>query len=121
MRERPILIRLLVTLLLLQWGTAFAHCFRPAAATLHATICTADGLRSLALGPDGNPALPDGGQALLCPLCLSPTAAPPPEPAAIAAPRLLLVQASEPQAPPPREAPPAPPPRCQPRAPPPPS
>jgi hypothetical protein len=120
-RLRPTLTRLLVLLLLLQWGTAFGHCLKLAApqGVLHMDICTAEGLRSVALPLDGadDPA-PDHAAAMLCPVCAGPGAAALPEaPFALVAP-LLLVQTVDP--PPPSTPSPAPPPRCQPppRAPP---
>ena len=119
-RLRPALTRLLVALLLLQWGTAFAHCLKLAAPAdvLHLEICTADGIRTVALGPDGQEPAPEAQHAAFCPACLGPAAFALPTPEVTLAPPVLLAQAADP----PRPAPapmPAPTPYCQPRAPPP--
>nr|WP_281419605.1 DUF2946 family protein [Falsiroseomonas tokyonensis] len=124
-RLRPALTRLLVLLLLLQWGTAFGHCLKLAAphgalpGVLHMDICTPEGLRSIALQFDpGEAPKADHAAGMLCPLCggLGGAALPPPPVALL--PPLLLVQTEAP--PPPSTPSPAPPPRCQPppRAPP---
>jgi hypothetical protein len=136
MRVRPIPLRIvLAALLLLQWGSAFAHCLRlapsaTAGGELHLAICTPEGLRQVALselaaGDKGT--ADDGdtergeGHALaasgVCPACSSLGAALPPVGPTVSAP---LVYAEGPDAPPP---PAAPPPQrqsrsCQPRAPP---
>ncbi|MGG5812105.1 hypothetical protein [Falsiroseomonas sp. CW058] len=123
MRLRPALTRLLAALLLLQWGTAFAHCLRLSAPAelLHAELCTPEGIRTVALGADGQPAeVPDPAvlPAPLCPACLGPAALVLPPPEAALAPPLQLAQAADP---PPAPAPaprPLPSPSCQPRAPP---
>jgi hypothetical protein len=120
-RCRPALTRLLVVLLLLQWGTAFGHCLRLAAPApgLVAEICTADGLQrvSLPAGEDepGDHGAHGGG---ICPACQGPAAFAllPPAPG-IAAPTVLAQGADPP--PPPQPQFPSPPRSCQPRAPPP--
>jgi hypothetical protein len=117
---RPLLTRLLVVLLLMQWGTAFAHCLRLAggAPGLTIEICSPDGLRHVTIpaddGDDGKPAL----AAPLCPACLGPAAVALPAPEVTIAPPVLLAQATETPAPPPSAPLPLPPRSCQPRAPP---
>lgn len=117
---RPFLTRLLAVLLLMQWGSAFAHCLRlgaPAAA-LHVEICTAEGLRIVAITPEGEDAPAPETAAAFCPACLGPAAAALPAPEVALAPPLVVVQATDP--PPPAPGPtPFPPRSCQPRAPPP--
>ncbi len=121
MRIRPTLTRLLVVLLLMQWGTAFGHCLRLAAPAegLTVEICTAEGIRHVTLPvEDGEGSHHGIAGALSCPACLGPAAAALPAPAVGLAPPLLLVQSADP---PPAPAPaprPAPSPSCQPRAPP---
>lgn len=117
---RPALTRLLVCLLLLQWGTAFAHCLKLAAPgeVLHLEICTAEGLRSVAISAAGDDAPAEqaapGGA---CPACAGPAALALPTPEARIAPPLIFAQAADP--PPTAPAPaPLPPRSCQPRAPP---
>jgi hypothetical protein len=120
-RRRQFLTSLLAALLLLQWGTAFAHCLRLAAPAevLHLDLCTSEGLRTVAIAADES-GTPDGhGEhaAAICPACLGPAAATLPTPEITVAPVLRFVQAADP--PPPAPAPvPTPPRSCQPRAPP---
>ena len=125
-RIRPAFTRLLVLLLLLQWGTAFGHCLKLAApqgatlgGVLHMEICTPDGMRTIPLALEQDEQAPqDHADGMLCPLCGGASgAALPPPPATLVAP-LLLVQTAP--LPPPSTPNPAPPPRCQPppRAPP---
>jgi hypothetical protein len=115
-RLRPAFTRLLVLLLLMQWGTAFGHCLKLAApgSALHMDICTPEGMRSIPLVLDDHE-LPgaDHATGMLCPLCggLGGAALPPP-PVALLRP-LLLAQAEAPA--PPSTPSPAPPPRCQPQ------
>ncbi len=100
MRIRPAFTRLLVLLLLLQWGTAFGHCLKLAApqgeapgAVLHMEICTPDGMRTIPLALEHEEHAPqDYAAGMLCPVCggLGGTALPPP-PVVLVAP-LLLVQ-----------------------------
>ncbi len=124
MRLRPAILsahlaRLLVVLLLLQWGTAFGHCLRLVGAGqgLTVEICTADGLRHVTIPADDGGAGDHLSTAPLCPACQGPAALALPSPEVTLAPPVLLAQASEP--PPPRAPPPPQPPRsCQPRAPP---
>lgn len=124
MRHRSFLTRLLVLALLLQWGTAFAHCLRfaPAESGFAVDICTPDGIHRVVLpGEYQGENQGDGRDAkhgMPCPACLGPAslAMTPPD-VALAAP-VVLAQAADP--PPPRTPPPSTPPRsCQPRAPPP--
>ena len=80
-RRAPALRVVLALLLLLQWGTAFAHCLLPlglappgAAGGGHSVeICGAEGIRTLVLGEDGQPRedgkAPAHGQHESCPLC----------------------------------------------------
>ncbi|MGG5821145.1 hypothetical protein [Falsiroseomonas sp. HW251] len=121
MRRRPVLTSLLAALLLLQWGTAFAHCLQlglklaPAEA-FALEICTPDGIHRVVLEDEGGErkALP----AAVCPACLGPAAfALPPPPVALAAP-VQLAQSADPPPAPPSSPRPAPTPHCQPRAPP---
>jgi hypothetical protein len=117
---RPALTKLLVVLLLMQWGTAFAHCLRLAApaATFEVEICTAEGIHRLVLplgegdGHGGHAAVPP------CPACLGPGGVALPAPAIGLAPPLLLAQAADPPPPPAPTPLPQPPRSCQPRAPP---
>ena len=85
-RLRPSLTRLLALLLLAQWAAAFAHCFAPFAAasgTHSVEICTADGLRAVLVGEDGQPAAPEPAALHpTCPACAGPAALEPPPPAA---------------------------------------
>lgn len=125
MRSRPLLTCLLALALLVQWGTAFAHCLRLAtpAAGFAVEICTADGIHRIVLPANGPANDTDGApahqaQPLPCPACLGPAAFALTPPEAGLAPPLLLAQSADPP-PPPRPAPPQIPPRsCQPRAPP---
>jgi hypothetical protein len=125
------LTKLLVVLLLLQWGTAFAHCLalgqRGAgqADGLTVEICTADGIHRVVMplqpageqNSDGDDH--DGhGTALLCPACRGPADfALTPPPVVLAAP-ILLAQAADPPPAPRIPAPTPQPSPCQPRAPP---
>jgi hypothetical protein len=119
-RLRPAPTKLLAVLLLMQWGTAFAHCLRlpPLGATFEVEICTAEGSHRVALplgegdGHGGHAAVPS------CPACLGPAGVALPAPAIGLAPPPPLAQAADPP-PPPSPAPlPQPPRSCQPRAPP---
>jgi len=106
MRWRLALPILLVAPLLMQWGTAFAHCLRLAGSApgLTVEICSADGLRHVILPAEDG----DGTGIAAAPAC--------PRPGAFALP-VLLAQATD--APTPPSAPiPLPPPSCQPSAPP---
>jgi hypothetical protein len=120
-RLRPALTKLLVVLLLMQWGTAFAHCLRLAAPMdgFAVEICAADGVHRIVMMPleEGEAPSDDGHAAPSCPACLGPAAAGlVPPPVTLRAP-LVFVQAADPPAPPPAPRP-APTPSCQPRAPP---
>ena len=125
-RLRPALTKLLAVLLLLQWGTAFAHCLRLAAPDagspggLTVEICTADGVHRIVMPVERGEGDDHGGHAAIppCPACLGPAApALTPPPVVLAAP-LLLAQAADPPAPRPAVPLPNPAPSCQPRAPP---
>lgn len=103
MRLRPALTRLLATLLLLQWGTAFGHCLRMAApaAGFAVEICTSDGLHRVVL-----PAEDEGGDhhkaaAAICPACAGPAAV------ALPAPHVVIASPVLPVATPARWHPPA--------------
>ncbi|MFC7475840.1 DUF2946 family protein [Dankookia sp. GCM10030260] len=121
MVRRAPALRLLLTLLLsLQWGTAFAHCLAPLAATAagHAVeICSADGIRTLVIGEDGQPQAPEQHAHDSCPLCPGSAAPGPAAPAAGAAALRYFAAGLAPRAaglpPSPARAPPQ-----QPRAPP---
>ncbi len=119
-RIRPFLTRLLVLALLLQWGTAFAHCLRlaPTEAGFAVDICTPDGIHRVVLPGEGD-APQHAAHGLPCPACLGPAAFALVAPEVAVAPPVLLAQAADPPQPP-RGPPPQIPPRsCQPRAPPP--
>ncbi|MGK7863967.1 DUF2946 family protein [Falsiroseomonas sp. E2-1-a4] len=122
MRIRPAFTRLLVVLLLLQWGTAFGHCLKlaaPSGGVLHMEICTPDGMRSIPLALEQDEQAPqDHAAGMFCPLCGGASGAALPPPPVALVPPLLLVQTAP--LPPPSTPNPAPPPRCQPppRAPP---
>jgi hypothetical protein len=115
-QAKPALLRLLTVMLLLQWGTALGQCLRIATpAEFHIDLCTGEGIQRLAIPLDAPaPAHASGG---VCPACAGPGAVALPAPAAMIAPPLVFVQATE-TPPRPSTPVPAPPPRCQPRAPP---
>lgn len=105
----------------MQWGTAFAHCLRLAAPAevLHLEICTAEGIRSVAVAADPADTAPPGHiEAGFCPACAGPANLALPTPAISLAAPVLLAQAADP--PPPAAPGPAPLPTCRPppRAPP---
>ena len=88
-RMRSRLARLLALLLLLQWGTAFAHCLRPLAATAggHGTeICTAEGFKAVLLDDEGRPVRKSAAGHAVCPVCRGPAALAPPTPLSAATP-----------------------------------
>lgn len=120
-RSRPVLTALLAALLLLQWGTAFAGCLRPAAvaASLSIEICTPDGLRHVTLPGEPGEADRHAAGGMPCPACLGPAAVALPAPPVSIAPPIRLVQSADPPPPAPAPAPmPFPSPSCRPRAPP---
>jgi hypothetical protein len=121
-RCRPALTKLLAVLLLLQWGTAFAHCLRLAAPMegLTVEICTADGVHRIVMPVERDEEGDHGGHAAIppCPACLGPAAPALTPPPVVLAPPLLLAQAADPPAPRPAPPAPSPAPSCQPRAPP---
>jgi hypothetical protein len=121
-RLRPFLTRLLVLALLLQWGTAFAHCLRlaPTEAGFAVDICTPDGIHRVVLTGEGESDAPHhAAHGVPCPACLGPAAFALVAPEVAVTPPVLLAQAADPPQPP-RGPPPQIPPRsCQPRAPPP--
>lgn len=117
MRIRPLFLKLLVALLLLQWGTAFAHCLK--AASLHGTglgamtICTSEGLVSVALeAGDQAAGHQDEASAALCPACQGAGQAALPAPPVSLAPPVVLAQ--QPDAPPPAPGADPPPRSCRP-------
>ena len=84
-RPRPLFARLLALLLLLQWGTAFAHCLRPFAATKSGgsiEICGAHGLTTALLDDEGRPVEKSEASHAVCPGCCGPVALGAPAPAA---------------------------------------
>ena len=95
-RTRPRLARLLALLLLLQWGTAFAHCLRPLASARagHSVeICGAEGLTTVLLDDEGRrPVRTSAAGYAVCPGCCGPAALEPPTPPPIAS---LVVWAGE--------------------------
>ncbi|WP_270938212.1 DUF2946 family protein [Falsiroseomonas oryzae] len=122
MRLRPALTRLLVVLLLLQWGTAFGHCLRLAAPAegFAVEICTPEGLHRVVLPSEPGDAQHDhhavGG---ICPACLGPAGLALTPPPVVAVAPVILAQSADPQPPPPAPLPaPGPSPSCRPRAPP---
>jgi hypothetical protein len=119
-RVRPALTKLLVVLLLLQWGTAFGHCLRLAGAAgqgLTVELCTADGLRHVTIPAEDGDRGDHAAAGPLCPACAGPGAFALPAPEAALAPPAVAVAAAEPPAPAPSpfRQPPHP---GQPRAPP---
>jgi hypothetical protein len=97
-RRAPAFRLLLALLLSWQWGTAFAHCLAPlglaplglaplaAAEGGHSIeICSAEGIRTLVIGEDGQPQAPAHAPTHdSCPLCPG-SVAPGPEAPAVAA------------------------------------
>jgi len=85
-RPTSCLTHLLVLLLCAQWGKGFAHCLAALQGTGHdVTICTADGLRTLTLDADGQPARPATTHED-CPVCPAGAALQPAVPSPPAAP-----------------------------------
>lgn len=84
-RRAPAFRLLLALLLSLQWGMAFAHCLAPLATSGgHAIeICSAEGIRTVVIGADGQPQAPAAPAHDSCPLCPG-GAAPGPEAPAVA-------------------------------------
>jgi hypothetical protein len=127
--RRPALTKLLVVLLLLQWGTAFGHCLsfdqRLAAPADGFTveICTPDGIHRVVMplvpGEQGEGEGHGGHTGVLpCPACLGPAAPALTPPLVVLAAPVLLAQAADPPPAPPSPAPAPRPSSCQPRAPP---
>lgn len=115
-RRTPLLTVVLALLLAVQWGAAFAHCIGALGATQAVEICTADGIRTLHLDAEGQPAAPGDAAHDSCPLCPGATAALPTGPLLPAAIFAYALAAPPPVAglpPAPARAPPQ-----QPRAPP---
>ena len=76
-RLQPQLARLLALLLLLQWGTAFAHCLQPlaAAASEHSVdICGAEGFTTALLDNGGEPFEKPRASHAVRPGCCGPVA-----------------------------------------------
>jgi hypothetical protein len=123
-RRASCLSVVLVLLLSVQWVAAFGHCLSSlglaplaAGAGGHATeICTAEGLQTVLLGEDGQPAPPASQKHDSCPLCPG-GAAPGPEAPSLPAVPILYITPAPPSVaglpPAPARAPPQ-----QPRAPP---
>ncbi len=114
--RRPILARLLAAIVLAQVVLAPAHCLAMAAAPpgFATVLCTAEGYRTIHLGPDGR-ALPGDGMAPgFCAACHAlpdvalPVAPMPPTPAWAARPTAWHVTAPEALGPPARAPPFAP-------------
>lgn len=74
-RRSPLLTVVLALLLVMQWGGAFAHCIGALAGAQSVEICTTDGIRTLHLDAEGQPAAPDAAAHDSCPLCPGATAA----------------------------------------------
>ena len=79
-RRSPLLTVVLTLLLVMQWGGAFAHCIGALGigalgATQAVEICTTEGIRTLHLDAEGQPAAPDAAAHDSCPLCPGATAA----------------------------------------------
>ena len=114
-RFRPLLICLLAAVLLLQSGVAVAHCLRGMGGTagLVVEICSTDGLRSIRLDANGEPA-PDHvpkAEGGFCPVCHGLPAITLPEPPRLASPAWLGTPVTwqgmaEPRLRPPARAPP---------------
>jgi hypothetical protein len=120
-RFRPALTRLLVVLLLMQWGTAFGHCLRMAAPApgFAVELCTPEGMRHVVLPLDDADDTGDSAHAGgVCAACQGPAAFALLPPAPTVPAPLVLVQSADPP-PPPQPQFPSPPRSCQPRAPPP--
>jgi hypothetical protein len=112
-RHAPRFSVVLTLLLSLQWVTAFAHCLAalaPPGAPGHAIeICSAEGIRTLLVGEDGQPASPAPHHHDSCPLCPG-SVSPAPEAPGLAArmqawlpsppPRLAGLPPAAPRAPP---------------------
>src|SRR5829696_6566873 len=97
-RRRPWLAHLVALLLLLHWGTAFAHCLRPLAAVgaAHSVeICGAGELTTALLDDDGHPIRKPAAQPV-CPGCCGPVALGPLAPARMSGPVVWLGEASPP-------------------------
>jgi hypothetical protein len=97
---RP-LLRLLALLLLLQWvGWPLPNLRATALAGEPTVICSAEGMRTVLLGPDGQPVEPSPGALSCCLLCQAPLAGaallPPPalpSPRMMAAPDVSMTEA----------------------------
>lgn len=95
------MLRLLALLLLMQWGGwPFPHLRGAAAAGELTVICSADGMRTVLLGPDGKPAEPPPDTPGCCLLCQAPLAGAAllptpvlPAPSVVAAPDAAMVEA----------------------------
>ena len=72
-RLRPFLIQFFAALLFLQSGMAAAHCLRGMAVSeeMLVEICSADGMRTIRLDADGEPApdAPPASASGFCPAC----------------------------------------------------
>jgi hypothetical protein len=68
-RRMPLLTVMLALLLAVQWGAAFAHCLVALGAGGGVEICTADGVRTIHLDAEGQPAAPGEAAHDSCPLC----------------------------------------------------
>ena len=92
-RFRPFLIRLLAAVLLLQSGVAVAHCLRGmgGAEGLLVEICSTDGLRTIRLDANGEPAPDHAPEAEggFCPVCHGLPGITLPEPLRLATPAWL--------------------------------
>jgi DUF2946 family protein len=85
-RHRPHLAYLVALLVLLQWGTAFAHCLRPLAAVgagHNVEICGAEGLTTALLDDEGHPVWKPAADHSVCPGCGGPAALEAPAPAGV--------------------------------------
>lgn len=69
------LLRVLAVLLLTQWLTgAQAHARAMASAGEDIVICSAEGMRTIRIGPDGEPVTPQDVALSCCQLCPAPAA-----------------------------------------------
>ena len=68
-RRSPFLTVVITLLLLVQWGSAFAHCVAKLGTAPGIEICTPDGVRIIHLDAEGQPAEPAQAMHDSCPLC----------------------------------------------------
>lgn len=97
-----LLMRLLAALLLTQWVAGLpAHARAMASVGEAVVICSPEGMRTVHLGPDGEPVAPHDAALGCCLLCLGPSAGGDlasrpelPPPSVVAAPDIVMVTAA---------------------------